>query len=410
MTRPAAFVSFAAAVLAACAHAPGAPAAEGARREIMRLDAAGAAAALRRDAAGTLASYGDDIVYCGSRGVALGEDGIAAAWKSWFSPGGPLVTWTPDRAGVAASGDLGWSAGRSRAEIKDAQGRPAVLTGEYVTVWSKGSGGWKGVMDLAGSRPAAELGLGERREVRALRSAAGDVEAAMGLWQRTAGQGPRAGAYLTIRQRDAAGAWRAVEDRVAPFAGEALVGELVLLDAAWAWAVARGDAEGWRAFIAGDALFAGRALLWGRDEVWAGWKAFFAEGGPSIRWTPLAAGVAGSGDLGWTTGRSQLERRGPDGKAVISDLRYLTVWARDAAGAWRVTLDSSLRPAGALGPVERAVVRTLISKDGALEAAMGTWRRDGQPVRSGAWITVREKSGAGWTTPIDSAVEFPPPR
>jgi ketosteroid isomerase-like protein len=404
-------VSLAAAVLAACAHAPGAPAAEGDAAEIMRLDAAGAAAALRRDAAATQANYGDDIVYCGSRGVALGEDGIAAAWKSWFSAGGPLVTWTPDRAGAAASGDLGWSAGRSRAEIKDAQGRPALLTGEYVTVWSKGPGGWKGVMDLAGSRPAGELGPGERREVRALRSAAGDVEAAMGLWQRTAGEGPRAGAYLTLRKRDAAGAWQVVEDRVSPFAGEAPAGEAILLDAAWAWAMARGDAEGWRALVAGDALFAGRMLLRGRDEVWTGWKAFFAEGGPSIRWTPLAGAVAGSGDLAWTTGRSRLERRGPDGKPVVSDLRYLTVWARDAGGAWRVALDSGLQPAEALGPLERAIVRSLASKDGTLEAAMGTWRESGPSGRrSGSWITVREKAGVEWKTLFDGALEFPPSR
>ena len=35
--------------------------------------------------------------------------------------------------------------------------------------------------------------------------------------------------------------------------------EVVLLDAAWAWAMARGDAEGWRALLADDAIFAGRA-------------------------------------------------------------------------------------------------------------------------------------------------------
>lgn len=411
MNQLVASAALAAAGLGACAHAPGPPATERAAAEIMRLDAAGAAAALRRDAAGTLANYADDIVYCGSRGVALGEDGIAAAWKSWFSPGGPLVTWTPDRAGVAASGDLGWSAGRSRAEIKDAQGRPAVLAGEYVTVWSKGPGGWKGVLDLAGSRPAAELGPGERREARALRSAAGDVEAAMGLWQRTAGEGPRAGAYLTLRERDAAGAWKAVEDRVSPFAGEAPAGEVVLLDAAWAWSMARGDAEGFRALVAEGALFSGGALLRGREEVWGAWKAFFAEGGPTIRWTPSGGGAASSGDLAWTTGRFRLERRGPDGKPVTSDGRYLTVWSRDAAGAWRVALDSGFQPAGALGPIERATVRSLASRDGTVEAAMGTWREPGSSGRrSGSWITVREKAGAGWKTLFDGALELPPPR
>lgn len=412
MTRHVALVSFAAAVLAACAHAPGAPTAEGAAAEIMRLDAAGGAAAARRDAEGTLAGFDADAVYCGPRGVALGKDGLATAWKAWFSPDGPLVTWTPDRAGVATSGDLGWSGGRSRAELKNAAGGAVVATSEYVTVWSRGEGGWRAMLDLAVSRPAAELGPGlERREVRAFRSSAGDLEAAMGLWRRPAGEEPRAGGYLTIRRRGEGG-WEVVEDRVSPFVpGTALASTVVLLDAAWAWNVARGDAEGFRALVAEDALFSGRALLRGREEVWGAWKAFFAEGGPSIRWTPAGGGAAASGDLAWTTGRFHLERRGPDGKPAASEGRYLTVWSRDAAGAWRVALDSGLQPAEALGPIERATVRSLASRDGTMEAAMGTWREPGSSGRrSGSWITVREKAGVEWKTLFDGALEFPPPR
>ena len=65
----------------------------------------------------------------------------------------------------------------------------------------------------------------------------------------------------------------------------------------------------------------------------------------------------------------RLERRGPDGKPLASEGRYLTVWARDA-GDWRVALDCGLQPAGALGPVERVAVRSLVSEDGKLEAAI----------------------------------------
>lgn len=187
--------------------------------------------------------------------------------------------------------------------------------------------------------------------------------------------------------------------------------EVVRLDAAWADAMARGDGDGFRALVAEDAVFAGRALLRGREEVWSGWKGFFAEGGPAIRWTPGAGGAARSGDLAWTTGRYRLERRGPDGKPVVAEGPYLTVWARDAAGAWRVALDSGLQPAEAVGSIERATVRSLASKDGTIEAAMGTWREPGPSGRrSGSWITVREKAGAGWKTLFDGALELPPPR
>lgn len=193
-----------------------------------------------------------------------------------------------------------------------------------------------------------------------------------------------------------------------PPAGDT-AGEVMRLDAAWAEALARGDADGFRALMAEDAVFAGRALHRGREEVWAGWKAFFAEGGPTLRWTPTAGGAAGSGDLAWTTGRYRLERCGPDGKPVASEGRYLTVWARHA-GDWRVALDCGLEPAAALGPVERTTVRSLASEDGKLEAAMGTWTQEGGTGRRGGWITVREKAGSAWRVLHDGGVEFPPPR
>lgn len=187
--------------------------------------------------------------------------------------------------------------------------------------------------------------------------------------------------------------------------------EVVRLDAAWAAAMARGDAEGFRELVADDALFAGRALLRGREGVWAAWKGFFAEGGPALRWTPTGGAAAGSGDLAWTTGRYRLERRVPDGKAAVSEGEYLTVWTREAGGAWRVALDCGLEPAAALGPIERATVRTLASKDGALEASMGTWQQEGSTGRrSGAFITVRERAAEAWKTRFDGAIEFPPPR
>jgi ketosteroid isomerase-like protein len=193
--------------------------------------------------------------------------------------------------------------------------------------------------------------------------------------------------------------------------GGGAAAEVMRLDAAWAGSVARGDGEAFRSMVADDAVFAGRALLRGRDEVWAAWRPFFSEGGPRIRWTPAEGGAAGSGDLAWTTGRFQLERRDPSGKAAVSEGEYLTVWARDAGGAWRVALDCGLEPAAALGSIDRRPVRTLVSVDGALEASIGTWRQDDpSSSRSGAWIAVRERAAGEWRTRFDGAISFPPPR
>ncbi len=193
--------------------------------------------------------------------------------------------------------------------------------------------------------------------------------------------------------------------------GDGAAAEVMRLDAAWASAMARGDGEAFRSLVADDAVFAGRALLRGREEVWGAWKGFFAEGAPRLTWTPGDGGAAGSGDLAWTTGRYRLERRDPTGKPAASEGNYLTVWERDGGGAWRVALDSGLELAAALEPIERVPVRTLISRDGTLEAAIGTWRRDGPPDRrSGSWITVRERTAGEWRTRFDGALAFPPPR
>lgn len=182
--------------------------------------------------------------------------------------------------------------------------------------------------------------------------------------------------------------------------------EVVELDARWAAAAAAGDGPRFRALVSADALFAGRSLLRGSEEVWGAWKAFFDEGGPRIRWAPAAGGAAGSGDLAWTTGRFRLERRDASGNPAASEGQYLTVWAREPGG-WRVALDCPLEPAA--GPAARAALRTLRSRDGTLEAAMGTWEGEGpEGRRSGAWLTVKERDGGEWRTRFDSAVVFPP--
>jgi ketosteroid isomerase-like protein len=178
-------------------------------------------------------------------------------------------------------------------------------------------------------------------------------------------------------------------------------------DGALAAAVRDGDAGAFRARVAPDAVFAGGAVHVGRDQVWAGWSRYFEKDGPVLRWAPSAAGIAGSGDLGWTTGSFIYESApGPDGKRAVADGRYLSVWSRQADGTWVAALDMGLvPPTGAEG--ERTTLRTLVSRDGAMEAAMGTWAGPGSPV-SGAWMVVRERGPAGWKVVQESALKLPP--
>jgi ketosteroid isomerase-like protein len=53
----------------------------------------------------------------------------------------------------------------------------------------------------------------------------------------------------------------------------------------------------------------------------------------------VQADVAESGDLGYTLGRYESRRIGPDGQQVRETGSYLTVWKRGADGSWKVALD-----------------------------------------------------------------------
>lgn len=177
-------------------------------------------------------------------------------------------------------------------------------------------------------------------------------------------------------------------------------------DAAFARSVSARDEEAFRAFLAEDALFLGRTgLLVGREAVWARWKRFLEKDGPTLRWAPTGGDGAASGDLGWTVGSSHFEVRDAAGKPVVGDGQYLTVWTRTGTGPWQVAMDMELSPAEQMGPMNRTAVKTLTSRDGTLEASMGTWSHHGVGgVRSGAWLTVRERAGQGWRVVHDSAV------
>jgi ketosteroid isomerase-like protein len=102
--------------------------------------------------------------------------GGSEAWASWFAADGSIIqpgvgelrgreslrdfmsalddpdvtlSWEPDRADIAASGDLGWTTGHYLSESRDADGVRSRATGLYVSIWRlQADGSWKVVMDL----------------------------------------------------------------------------------------------------------------------------------------------------------------------------------------------------------------------------------------------------------------------
>jgi ketosteroid isomerase-like protein len=103
-------------------------------------------------------------------------EGGSEAWASWFAEDGAMVqpeigeirgrdairafvtylddpgvsfSWEPERAEIAASGDLGWTTGRYVAESRLPDGSVARSEGIYVSIWKRQpDGAWKVVMDL----------------------------------------------------------------------------------------------------------------------------------------------------------------------------------------------------------------------------------------------------------------------
>ncbi|MFL5264067.1 MAG: YybH family protein [Anaeromyxobacteraceae bacterium] len=176
-------------------------------------DAALSAASGRRDADAFVALVADDALFADADGVSAGREAVRASWAPLFAADGPRLTWAPQRAVAAASGDLAFTIGHYRLTGRT----PA--EGAYVTVWHRPPGGaWRVLLDMA-NRPATSLGPGlSRAPLRVVMSAAGDLEATLGRWRRAvpaAGAGAGAGqegTYLTVRRRAAGAAWQTVVD------------------------------------------------------------------------------------------------------------------------------------------------------------------------------------------------------
>jgi ketosteroid isomerase-like protein len=123
--------------------------------------------------------------------------------------------------------------------------------------------------------------------------------------------------------------------------------ELIEADKAFSdMSVANGQATAFLAYIADDAqLFgAGGEPVIGRKAAEARYASEKFKNSASakgtLEWQPIEAFASGDGTLGWTNGHWKFT--GPaDEKGVRSTStgHYITIWRRDASGAWKVEAD-----------------------------------------------------------------------
>ena len=74
-------------------------------------------------------------------------------------PEGTTLTWTPVKAEMAASGDLGYTYGNFVYTAKNKEGKLVANYGKYTSIWKKQKDGqWKVVVDMGNSSPDPKAG------------------------------------------------------------------------------------------------------------------------------------------------------------------------------------------------------------------------------------------------------------
>ena len=94
----------------------------------------------------------DAVTLSNAKAPVKGRSAIAAS-ANW-SPAEYQLTWTPQAAMMAPSGDMGYTWGHYEGKSKDAAGNPVTVSGRYMTIWRKEpDGSWKVVLDSSNNEP-----------------------------------------------------------------------------------------------------------------------------------------------------------------------------------------------------------------------------------------------------------------
>jgi ketosteroid isomerase-like protein len=123
----------------------------------------------------------DDALFLGPR-VALGRAAVGIEWAPRLAEGGPLLTWTPDRAVASGTGDLVLTGGAWR-WLEPGETDPArAAAGRYFTVWRRAPDGLlRAVLDGDDRPPPPIPDRVARRLLRSVASADGALVAEAGL-------------------------------------------------------------------------------------------------------------------------------------------------------------------------------------------------------------------------------------
>lgn len=104
---------------------------------------------------------------------------------------------------------------------------------------------------------------------------------------------------------------------------------------------ARGVNEAFLSYIADDGVLlrSNNFPIIGKEIIK---ERFFSrsDSGYTLTWKPLYADIAQSGELGYTFGIYEFKAMDPEGKPIIGNGTYLSIWKKDQFGNWKLVLDT----------------------------------------------------------------------
>lgn len=117
---------------------------------------------------------------------------------------------------------------------------------------------------------------------------------------------------------------------------------LLAADAAWMKVYAAKDLEKSVGFFdnQGSMLPSNAPIASGKGAITKSLASAFATPDYTLSWHANKVGVARSGELGYTSGTYDFSMKDASGKTISDKGKYLTVWKREADGAWKVLFDT----------------------------------------------------------------------
>lgn len=64
------------------------------------------------------------------------------------------------------------------------------------------------------------------------------------------------------------------------------------------------------------------------------------DSGYTLTWQPLYADIAQSGELGYTFGIYEMKTKDQEGKEILENGTYVSIWKKDQFGDWKLVLDT----------------------------------------------------------------------